>query len=217
MMKLLFALLLSVLGQAATITTSGFTAGTLANVSGITNIDPLSLTGLGVTADFDAGVTLTCTFVAGDTCSASQSNNGFTFSWSAGTFTLSNTSTHSRDIIMLTVDLGSSPVVFDRTAPNPGTTGSGLGLDLFGTTDGSAVGSANYTNAVTFSGNAALNDIFKSVVISFSPGVAQGETATFTTDVDQVTAMPEPGTWTVVGMSTLAFAASRIRRKSFLR
>jgi len=194
------------------ISTIGFTTGTLVNLLGVSDLDPVNLTGLGAAADFSAGTSLNCTFITGDTCSATGSNNGFRLSWTLGTFTLSNTSAQARSLTLLTIDLASLDVVFDIANPSPGTPASGPGSNLTGSASGTAVGGATFTNVASVGGNPAQNDVFKTVGISFSPGLVQSVTATFSVDLD--TALPEPQTATCAVLSILAFAVLRLRKRS---
>ena len=94
-------------------------------------------------------------------------------------------------LLSLTFDGTAAGIYFDRTLPNPGTTGSGPGGDIaFGTLLSPPTITVTYSSAVALDGNPAAGDLYAKMEIDFSDPGLNPQDFTFSQDTDL--AIPEP-------------------------
>lgn len=204
------------------------------------------MVGIVVTVKFSDNSTQSCTWgstsstaggcTASSYFSISQNNDTDPAANSSDNWVLTNLST-SLSISQLTINAAAGGFMFDMcmSGSTPqltnstfscafgaeGTPGSNVGYTLDGTTSwgssGTSEGSATYTNVISIVPNAAVDDIYGEVIITFQSGFTHSNTATFQADTDQVTipvsGVPEPGTFISLGLGLLLLGGYRLRRR----
>lgn len=112
-------------------------------------------------------------------------------------------------IVSMEFDGSAAGVLFDRSSPNPGTSGSGAGLDFV--PDRARPFTLSYQDAVMLAGSAgAIGDLYTRLTVTFT-NVDTGPSH-FSLDTD--VAVPEASTLLLLGVATLVLGC---RRKAFGR
>lgn len=146
--------------------------------------------------------------VAGQGSVAGTTSGGNVWNLAIAGDTLSNpwalgfTSSNNMLLTSLAFAAGDSLVLFDRTAPKPGTPGSFAGLDF--------APNLSVDTKVTYLNADPLNDLFQGVKIEFNPYLSAGKYA-FDQDTDN--RVPEPATLMLLGFAMLALGLQRRRQR----
>jgi hypothetical protein len=200
-------------------TISYFTAGSQDNIPGVS--------GFMTTGDLMAGMMVTACFTGGcgpvkvwaatgpgsggvSTAQWSLSVSGDTFNANAWSFVFADNQSLGQ-LVSLTLD-GGPFTVFDRTDPSPGTDGSAQGLDF--NTGIDATINVTYIDPVAVIPDAAVGDLYHSILIEFTQGSGPRTSFLFSQDTDNDSRLtaPEPTTLALLGIASLGLALSRRRR-----
>jgi PEP-CTERM motif len=179
------------------------------------------MTGLSVTVAFNGGADHTFAWATTGANSGGVTTGLWSLTMDGDSFTspwvFSFLSPNAGQLTHLQLNGTSGFVIFDRTAPSPGTDGSASGLDFaFSAGCGSCNGLVNYSGQTGIGGAAPVGDLWQVVDLTFSGETGPRTDFSFVQDTDNdIRAMvPEPETYALMlgGLGLLSLLAKRRRR-----